>query len=79
MEAWRKWTRDGFRHQRELIPAAEYLRMSYCEKWIGGQKGQSTNLPPRCFKLFVGSEGTLGDRVDPTAVSETALLVNNAS
>jgi nitrile hydratase len=34
MAAWRKWTLDGTRHQRELIPAAEYLRMSYYEKWF---------------------------------------------
>lgn len=34
MAAWRKWTLDGARHQRELIPAAEYLRMSYYEKWF---------------------------------------------
>ena len=36
MDAWRKWNRDASRHQRELIPAAEYLRMSYYEKWITG-------------------------------------------
>ena len=36
MSAWRKWTLDGGRHQRELIPSAEYLRMSYYEKWIAG-------------------------------------------
>jgi nitrile hydratase subunit beta len=36
MAAWRKWTLDGSRHQRELIPAAEYLRMSYYEKWLVG-------------------------------------------
>jgi nitrile hydratase subunit beta len=34
MAAWQKWTLDGTRHQRELIPAAEYLRMSYYEKWF---------------------------------------------
>ena len=36
MGAWRKWNIDASRHQRELIPAAEYLRMSYYEKWIEG-------------------------------------------
>ena len=36
MSAWQKWTLDGGRHQRELIPSAEYLRMSYYEKWIAG-------------------------------------------
>jgi nitrile hydratase len=34
IEAWRKWPQDASRHQRELIPPAEYLRMSYYEKWI---------------------------------------------
>ena len=34
--AWRKWNIDASRHQRELIPPAEYLRMSYYEKWLAG-------------------------------------------
>jgi nitrile hydratase beta subunit len=48
MSAWRKWNIDASRHQRELIPAAEYLRMSYYEKWLTGlieltvQKGLAT-------------------------------------
>jgi nitrile hydratase len=32
--AWRKWSLDAFRHQIELLPAADYLRMSYYEKWL---------------------------------------------
>jgi len=32
--AWRKWNIDSSRHQRELIPPADYLRMSYYEKWL---------------------------------------------
>jgi nitrile hydratase beta subunit len=31
--AWRKWNIDAGRHEIELIPAPEYLRMSYYEKW----------------------------------------------
>jgi nitrile hydratase beta subunit len=34
--AWGKWTLDASRHERELIPGPEYLRMSYYEKWITG-------------------------------------------
>ncbi len=30
---WNHWTVDAWRHQHELIPGAEYLRMSYYEKW----------------------------------------------
>jgi len=36
MGSWRKWNIDASRHQRELIPAAEYLRMSYYEKFFAG-------------------------------------------
>jgi len=36
MGAWGKWTLDAWRHQLELIPPAEYLRMSYYEKWMAG-------------------------------------------
>jgi nitrile hydratase beta subunit len=32
--AWRKWNIDASRHQIELIPPADYLRMSYYEKWL---------------------------------------------
>jgi nitrile hydratase len=34
--AWRKWNIDASRHQLELIPPAEYLRMSYYERWFAG-------------------------------------------
>ena len=30
---WRRWTVDEWRHQHEKIPGADYLRMSYYEKW----------------------------------------------
>lgn len=36
MGAWGKWNIDASRHQRELIPPAEYLQMSYYEKWLAG-------------------------------------------
>jgi nitrile hydratase len=34
--AWCKWSLDASRHERELLPPAEYLRMSYYEKWLAG-------------------------------------------
>jgi nitrile hydratase beta subunit len=36
MGAWGKWNIDASRYQRELIPPADYLRMSYYEKWLAG-------------------------------------------
>lgn len=34
MGAWGRWNIDASRHQRELIPGPDYLRMSYYEKWL---------------------------------------------
>jgi nitrile hydratase len=34
--AWRKWNGHASRHAKELIPAADYLRMSYYERWYVG-------------------------------------------
>jgi nitrile hydratase subunit beta len=36
MRAWHKWNIDAWRYSIELIPPAEYLRMSYYEKWLAG-------------------------------------------
>jgi nitrile hydratase beta subunit len=32
--AWRKWSLDAMRSAIEVIPPADYLRMSYYEKWL---------------------------------------------
>jgi nitrile hydratase subunit beta len=34
MGAWRKWATDHSRNQIERIPPADYLRMSYYERWL---------------------------------------------
>lgn len=34
MGAWRKWSLDGARYQRELIRPADYFTKSYYERWI---------------------------------------------
>jgi nitrile hydratase len=34
--AWGKWNIDASRHQKELIPPADYLRISYYEKFLVG-------------------------------------------
>ena len=36
MRAWRRWNIDAWRYSIELIPPAEYLRMTYYEKWLAG-------------------------------------------
>ena len=37
---WNKWNIDATRLARERIPGADYLRMSYYEKWIAGLEEQ---------------------------------------
>jgi nitrile hydratase len=34
MRAWGKWNLDASRHAIELLPPADYLRMSYYERWF---------------------------------------------
>jgi len=34
MRAWAKWHLDADRHALELMPSADYLRMSYYERWV---------------------------------------------
>ena len=34
MRAWRLWNLDTDRHALEVMPAADYLRMSYYERWL---------------------------------------------
>lgn len=34
MRAWRKWNLDADRYALEVLPPADYLRMSYYERWL---------------------------------------------
>jgi nitrile hydratase len=34
IRAWRKWSLDTDRHALERLPPADYLRMSYYERWV---------------------------------------------
>lgn len=34
IRAWQKWNIDAGRHGIELLPPADYLRMSYYERWL---------------------------------------------
>jgi nitrile hydratase subunit beta len=65
MGAWQKWNLDASRHTRELIPPAEYLRMSYYEKWVAA-----------LVELIVKSELATRDEIEsatPTAGSPKAV------
>jgi len=36
--AWHKWNLDAWRHDIELLPPADYLRMSYYQKWLAAME-----------------------------------------
>ena len=40
LTAFRKWNIDAWRHDIELIPPADYLRMSYYEKWLAAMESR---------------------------------------
>ena len=63
---------DAGRHQRELIPGPDYLRMSYYEKWLAGL----------CAMLVKGGAVTADElasgRADPAAPKATPRLAPEA-
>lgn len=63
---------DEGRHQRELIPGPDYLRMSYYEKWLEG-------LTALLLKGgFVTPEELAAGRADPAAPKATPRLAPDA-
>jgi nitrile hydratase beta subunit len=43
MGAWRKWNLDAWRHDIELLPPADYLRLSYYERWLAALERRVVN------------------------------------
>lgn len=68
MGAFGKWNIDASRHQRELIPAAEQLRMSYYERWLTGL----TELLLR--HGFISAEELASGKASPAAAKQTPAL-----
>jgi nitrile hydratase len=68
MGAFGRWNIDASRHQRELIPAAEQLRMSYYERWLAGL----TKLLLR--HGFVSAQELASGKSDPGHVTQTPAL-----
>jgi nitrile hydratase subunit beta len=67
--AWGRWNLDASRHQRELIPGPDYLRMSYYEKWIAGLEGLLVKSG------LVSAEELASGRSAPGAVKATPPLL----
>lgn len=68
MGAFGRWNIDASRHQRELIPAADQLRMSYYERWLEGLSGLLVRHG------LLTSEELAGGRMRPSAAPATPAL-----
>ena len=68
MGAWGKWNIDGSRYSREIIPPAEYLRMSYYERWLAGLITQMVEAG------LVTRDEVLNGRPAPGAMKATPAL-----
>jgi nitrile hydratase subunit beta len=66
-----KWNIDASRHARERIPPAEYLRMSYYEKWLAGMSMlvEETGLASRS-ELASGHAAPGTAKATPTMTAE---------
>jgi nitrile hydratase beta subunit len=77
--AWGKWSIDASRHQKELIPPAEYLRIGYYEKFLVGMiellvnTGLVTRAEVESGKPARGSKKA----TPPLTVDKVPLLVAN--
>ena len=76
MDAWSRWTLDGFRYQLEQIPPVDYLRMSYYEKWLEAlaQLLLTTGLVDRA-ELESGRPAMGSARVMPVVTPEVAVMM----
>jgi nitrile hydratase len=68
MGAWGKWNIDNGRHERELLSAVDYLRMSYYESWVARLEQQLTKRG-----LVTQRELETG-KADPDSPKATAAL-----
>jgi nitrile hydratase subunit beta len=72
--AFRKWNLDSSRHQIEQLPPADYLRMSYYEKWVARTIEQLTksNLVAR-EEIESGTPSPGSPKQTPPLTPEAAL------
>jgi nitrile hydratase beta subunit len=68
MGAWGKWNLDAWRHDIELLPPADYLRMSYYEKWLAAMEKRVVTYG------FVTKQEIESGKADPSSAKATPIL-----
>jgi len=75
--AWRKWNLDAWRHDIELLPPADYLRMSYYEKWLAALEKRVVNYGfVSKEELESGKAATGATKANPALKPEMARTIN---
>ena len=73
MRAWRKWNPDAGRHALEILPPADYLRMSYYERWLKRLETQVVKYG------FITPEEQQTGKAAPGSSTQTPVLTLAAS
>jgi nitrile hydratase beta subunit len=73
MGAWHKWNLDAWRHDIETLPPADYLRMSYYEKWFAALEKRVVNYG------FVTREELESGRAAQGSVRATPALTSDVA
>jgi nitrile hydratase len=78
MRAWRRWTLDSDRHAIEQLPPADYLRMSYYERWFAALVEQLVRHGLTTREEIASGRPAPGTRkVTPALTSEMAARALN--
>jgi nitrile hydratase subunit beta len=73
MRAWSKVNLDAWRHDIELLPPADYLRMSYYEKWLAVLEKQAVQ-----YGFITTEELASGKAAEGTTKTTPALTLERA-
>ena len=71
--AWHKWNLDAWRHDIELLPPHDYLRMSYYEKWFAALEKRVVNYGFVTKEELANGKAAAGtNKATPVLTSELA-------
>ncbi len=77
MRAWRKWNVDAWRHDIELLPPVDYLRMSYYEKWLASLESRVVKYGfVTKEELETGKAAAGSTKVTPALTPDMARRIN---
>jgi nitrile hydratase len=77
MGAWGKWNLDAWRHDIELLPPADYLRLTYYERWFAALEKRVVNYGFLTHKeLESGKTAAGSSKARPALTPEAARIID---